>query len=474
MKLKLPELRDYQKNCIETLYNNFKTKDKQLIQLPTGAGKTFIFLNYLKEYSRKALIVCPSVELMEQIYHWAKIFLKDRKVVVRDRAKNQNPDVLIVTAQSLVFESTSDYVCSLDFDHVIIDETHHAQAKTYKNFLRKLSLKNKFFKLLGCTATPERLDGKSLLEIFNELTFDRNVIDLIKQGHLCNVEATRIKTGVKPYKGWRSAAGDFSSTSLKSLDNESRNAIILKTYEENCTDKKTIVFCLNVDHTISLSNTLKAKGFRSAYIYGDMNATERAKVLKEFKYGKIQVLTNCQLLTEGFDEPSIEAIIIARPTFSKSLYCQMVGRGLRNFPGKEFCHLYELTDNCHKICTFMVIAGFDNLRVEDVDYKRKTNIIDFHKELISLDIEDIEIEQKKFSIFEETITDEDGKFSLLKHRYYNIPQTESQKKILGSKYNEYNFLESAFVIWKNKLKEKYGNNRRKSGEIQSTIKKKRD
>lgn len=441
------KLRSYQKECIQAIEYNFKSCERQLIQLPTGSGKTIIFLEYLKKNSKKSLIICPSVQLKQQIFNESKKTLNDRNIIINDRYKTKNPDVLIITSACLNYKNNVDYLNKINFDHIIIDEAHHAQSDTYKNFLNNLKIKS--FKLLGVTATPERLDGKCLLEIFGKITFKINILNMIEQGYLCDIEATRIKTNIKteiynkPY--------DFSADFLKSLDIETRNKIIIKTYLDNCQNKKTLIFCLNVEHSIAIANDLKSKGVLAEYIHGQLSNLQRKNILKRFRNGEIQVLTNCQILTEGFDEPSIESIIITRPTKSKALYCQMIGRGLRLFKGKDICYLYELTDNQHKICTFSVAAGHDPIKNMEVEYAPGTRLIDLNRQLLNMDEKDLIFQKQSFSVFEKEIN---SNKSLLVHEFFNIPQLKCQKNV----DNRYNFLESAFILWKNKLKEKHGFN----------------
>jgi len=449
------QLREYQKECIKTIYQNFKGNRKQFIQLPTGAGKTFVFLHYLRDYSRKAVIVVPNKELEEQVMHWGKIILKDRRIVANRSKKREYGEVVVTTAQSLVYDKNIDKFKEFDFDTLIIDEAHHALSRTYKNFLHCIRDKN--FNLLGCTATPERLDGQSLNDIFDRMTYSKNIVDLIRSKDLCEIEATKIKTNFKlSIIGVRN--GDFLPSFLKNLDHPSRNAIIYKCFFDNCADKKTLIFCVSVEHAITTAKHFKDEGVRAECIYGDMGSSVRSAILERFKSGETQVLTNCQLLTEGFDEPSIEALIIARPTLSKSLYCQMVGRGLRNFPGKDLCHLYELADNNHNICTFRVIVGFP--QSYEKDYRERERVLNLAKEYESIDIKELEFVKEKHEIFNsEDILPSDGKtLDFYKIAFFEMKVTERQKQLLkGYPYlEEMSYLEAAFTLWKQRLRKRYG------------------
>lgn len=440
------KLRPYQKSCIDKITEHFKTNDKQLIQLPTGAGKTFIFLHYLKYHSVKTLIAVPSIELLEQVVYWGKIILNDRSV--ESYKSGKKADVIVTTSHALNFDRQKERFN--DFDHLIIDEAHHAQSKTYRSFINELKHK---FKLLGCTATPERNDGKSLLEIFGHLTFDMNLLDLIKSGELADLIGTRIMTNIK-LDGQVRKGGDIIQKKLKELDSDSRNKIITKCFEDECKNKKTLIFCVSIDQTIKLANDLKALGYRAEFIYGDMNKKQRKEVLERFKSGETQVLTNCQLLTEGFDEPTIEALIIGRPTLSKTLYSQMIGRGVRKTKDKDVCYVYELTDNIHDLCNFNVFGTEGQSR--DVDYAPGTRLTDHVKYLESLDSIEVSIHKIRYDIFGNLSDVENNRLIL----FDDIPQTGNQLNLLKHLpyADELTHLESAFLIWKNNLRKKYGFN----------------
>lgn len=440
-------MRDYQQECIDIITNHFKKHDKQFIQLPTGAGKTWIFCEYLSKNSDKSLIICPSKELKEQIIQTCKIFnINSVSDNLKDDKKNH-----VITSSCLSYENSLNRIYKKNYDHIVIDECHHSQSKSYKNFLSKIPYK---FKLLGCTATPERMDGKSLIEIFNELTYIKTIYELIYNGYLADIKGYRIKTNQNISK----RAGDFRLLELKKLDNNSRNSIIYKTYIENCKDKKTIIFCLSIEHSIKIAEYLKSKGILADFIHGKMNKKIRQSIIKKYKNNDITVLTNCQLLTEGFDEPSIECIIIARPTASKALYCQMIGRGLRKTESKKICYLYELTDNNFKICTFNVLCGKESEFQRE--YYPGIKFTDLYKQLESIDIKDIILEKKVIELYLQDEVLKGNSISLLNTNLFNLNATEYQKEILKS-YNilhymhEINFIEAAFLIWKEKLKEKY-------------------
>ena len=436
-------LRDYQKECVSVIRENFKKKDKQLIQLPTGAGKTLIFLTYLKERMARALILCPTLDLLEQVGKNAKDHL-DSVYIKRKDTKYKNEETYLITSASLPKSKTFEELIKIKFDTIVIDEAHKAFCNTYMKFLSEYSKIHNKFKLLGVTATPERMDKKPLLEIFENFTYSKSIIEMIYEGYLCDVVGTKINTRnrLKTQK----STSDFKLIDLKLLDEPSRNTLIYKTYEENCYDKKTLIFCISVDHSIKIADYLKEKNISAEAIHGNMSVNERQDILRRFQQGKIQVLTNCQLLTEGFDEPSIEAIIIARPTRSKSLYCQMLGRGMRLFPGKTVCELYELTDNAHNICTFNVMA--DKEPDFNYEYAPKTKLTDLKEIIKNISITDYILEKKDLILFRDF------------NDFLGFAASDEIKLELKLKnisfFDSITFLEAKYLLWKENLKEKYG------------------
>lgn len=154
--------------------------------------------------------------------------------------------------------------------------------------------------------------------------------------------------------------GDFVVSHLsKTVNVFERNALIVKIYKSHLERKQTLCFCVDVAHALSLSDAFHTDGIRAAAVTGDMDRTERAKVLKDFSVGKIQVLANCMVLTEGYDEPSVEGIILARPTKSTLLYTQMIGRGTRLYPGKKNVTVIDVVDvtRAHSLTTLPSLFG---------------------------------------------------------------------------------------------------------------------
>lgn len=441
------DLRDYQKECLKELTKH----KKQLIQLPTGAGKTIVFLSYLREVSKKCLIIVPTIDLKNQVYESALNMFHESEIFIRDKDQPyEEAPLTIIVSQSLRSNIFRDFAKDQKFDHIIIDEAHKAFSSLYMDFLDFYNHYFSAYKLIGFTATPERSDRKPLLQIFEKFTYKKTIYELIEKKYLCDLKCFRVFTKNSLESDGKS--GDFKMIELKHLDNYSRNKLVYDTYFQNCIGKKTLIFCISVDHAEKMADYLrKEKGIKAHHVSGLQSGSHRKEILEKFRSGEIEVITNCQLLTEGFDEPSIEALIIARPTKSKSLYCQMVGRGTRLFPGKSICEVYELTDNTHRICTFNVAA--DDTKEADFtrEYRQGILLTELHKEISQISLSDYILEKREVPILN-TFTD-----------FLNAQGlTDSIKKKLDEqslKYiNPITFMQGAFLVFLNNLKEKYGIN----------------
>jgi superfamily II DNA or RNA helicase len=372
------KLRDYQQECVDTILSKFNEIDAQIVQLPTGAGKTVILWHVLKSLQKRAVIVAPTRELTEQLEEtgrevvgYGNVYLKKKSYWPEDR---QN---LIMTCQAATFAQKGDGLDKYDAEVLVVDEAHRSRSKGLESLIEYYLERGA--KVLGLTATPERMDGRSLLDVYQELTYKTTLVDLIRKGYLVDLECYKVKTRQK-IDEMKYSMGDLAPSVLRKLDVDARNEIILDVYLNRCPGTKSLVFCLNVDHAEKMADQFMRHGIMAAAIHGGMSRTMRQAILRCYKEGSVKVLCNCQLLTEGFDEPSIESLILARPTKSKTLYCQMVGRGVRPFPGKNKCLVYDLTDEIHNICDFNALGGIPpESTFEWQDGEQLTKAVDRHR-----------------------------------------------------------------------------------------------
>lgn len=434
-------LRPYQKDAIEAIKETFKTEKRQYVEMPTGAGKTITFLSYASQNHKRILVIVPSKELLNQVYQTSLLFYHKNEISRKGNEFDELPQMIHICIINSVRDKYLDFINGQYFDLVIIDEAHHVQANSYKRLIESMVFSPKF---LGVTATPDRADGQFIDEILYNKSFSIGIEQLINEGHLCDIEGYIVKTDID-LSDVDSHNGDFSIGHLyKKLATDTRNNLIVDICKNQMQDRKKLVFCINVKHAIEISNLLNEKGISSKAIYGKMKEDERQSILKAFRLGEITCLCNCQLLTEGFDEPSIDGIILARPTRSKALFIQMIGRGLRTSLGKENCKIIDIVDNHRQLAGFTSLL--DNHKwPEIVSFKSLKDIKDhIHKH----QIESIETKIERIDFFNLNYLDD---LEILDC------QNEYLEKNQLKYYGNLSFDEASFLIWHNELKKEYNN-----------------
>ena len=358
-------LRDYQEECVNTIIDYAKTKKvlKQVIVLATGLGKTIVFGHLpskVKAKGKKTLILAHREELLTQAKDRLLMIDPSLRIGIEQGdniiANDLHLDVLIASVQTLGRKGSARIkkFNPEDYGLIIIDECHHATATTYKNILEHFDLIKGAQKtahariLLGVTATPNRSDHVGLDEVFDELVYSYTLKQGIDNGYLSNIKAYTVTTATDISKV-KTHMGDFAEKELaETINNDERNELIVSTYIEKFKDSKALLFASSVAHTEDITEMFKSAGVKAEYILGSTKKEDRSRILAEFKTGKIKVLCNCAVLTEGFDEPSIATILMARPTKSSVAYSQMVGRGTRLDEGKDGLNLVDFVDNVGK------------------------------------------------------------------------------------------------------------------------------
>ena len=339
-------LRPYQQEALDAVVLNANNGiSKQLVVLPTGAGKTVIFsqLPIIKPDTLPMLVLAHRSELLEQAR--SKILASNPSLTVEieqaDR-KAGKVDVVVASVATLgrnntprIEEYPKDY-----FKSIVIDEAHHAAAPSYRRIIDYFSPDF----LLGVTATPQRSDSTRLIDVFDEIVYYRTIQDLIQDGWLAPLVGYRVKTSTD-ISEVEIQNGEYSQSQLEEkIDNPERNAHVVAAYRNLAMAKKALVFASGVRHAENLALSFRQASVETAVIVGSTPREEREKILAQFASGQISVIVNVGVLTEGFDEPSLEAIILAKPTRSTLLYTQIVGRGTRLFEGKEHCIIIDIAD----------------------------------------------------------------------------------------------------------------------------------
>lgn len=323
-----------------------------LVSLPTGTGKTVVFSQFPRHFrmKRRLLVLAHRRELLDQAlakFHEADATL-DVGVEQADRSA-LDAQVVLASVQTLQGKRLA-ALPPEQFNLVVVDEAHHAVAPSYRHIFEHLGLfaPGTAKLLVGFTATPRRGDKQGLGQVFEEIAYSRGLEEMIRDGYLCAVRGWRVRSGVS-LDAVKVRAGDFVESALAdAVDNAPRNDLLTGAYGKLAKGRRCIAFCVNVRHAQNVAAAFRKAGYRSRAVWGAMGSQDRAEVLRELARGEIDVVTNCNVLTEGFDEPSVDCVLMARPTRSLGLYVQMVGRGTRLHAGKEDLLVIDIADNTRK------------------------------------------------------------------------------------------------------------------------------
>ncbi len=347
------KLRDYQKECLAAITAHYRAGlRRQLICLPTGSGKTVIFAEFPRYYhiKKQMLVLAHRAELLDQARDKIRNANPDLRIEIEQAGRVADPESQVVVASvPTLGHKGSKRLGRLDPDNIfliVVDEAHHATAETYKRVLKHFGVFDPETRklLVGFTATPKRGDGVGLDTVFQQIVYSRSLPEMIQAGYLSPVAGYRIETEVDLSRV-KTRMGDFVVSQLSRAVNVThRNDIIVDVFHSHLEGRQTLCFCVDVAHARSLAAAFKRDGVRAEAVSGDMDRSERMRILEDFSAGRIQVLANCMVLTEGYDEPSVEGIILARPTKSTLLYTQMIGRGTRLNPGKENVTVVDIVD----------------------------------------------------------------------------------------------------------------------------------
>lgn len=334
-----------------------------VVCLPTGAGKTVIFSHLAGLARRQVLVLAHREELLSQAREKLERAMAGAAVVAVEQGAQQashDAKVLVCSIRSLHEKRLARVIDKRDFGLVIYDECHHAAAEDNLRVLRQLGAFDDDWSgtLLGFTATTARGDGKGLDTIFERIVYSRTLPEMIEDGYLAPLRGFRISTNADLTR--LSPGGlDFDEEELaEAVDIEERNALVARSIQELARDRRTIAFCVTVNHARNLSRSLDLLGVPAGIVHGALPSDARAKVLADFRAGRIQVLTNVAVLTEGFDDPGVSCIAMARPTRSEGLYAQCIGRGTRLAPDKKDCLILDFVDlSSLSLCTLPSLFG---------------------------------------------------------------------------------------------------------------------
>ncbi|MEA4927861.1 MAG: DEAD/DEAH box helicase [Candidatus Limiplasma sp.] len=347
-------LRPYQEEAKTAILRQWREGIKRtLLVLVTGGGKTIIFSKVIEELVRKGervLVLAHRGELLDQAAD--KLAQSTGLKCATEKAERSCLDdddqrwyrVVVGSVQSLMRPQRLERFPKDYFGTIVVDEAHHVLAEGYRRILDHFDAA----KVLGVTATPDRGDMRNLGTVFESLAYEYTLPRAIREKYLCRIEAMTIPLKLD-ISGVKMSAGDYALGSLGSALDPYLEQIAAE-MAKVCLNRKTVVFLPLIATSQKMRAILQRYGFRAAEVNGD--STDREQVLAAFDRGDTNVLCNSMLLTEGWDCPSVDCIVVLRPTKIRSLYCQMVGRGTRLNPGKESLLLLDFLWNTerHELC----------------------------------------------------------------------------------------------------------------------------
>ena len=337
------ELRDYQQEAIDNLKKMREDgKTIALLYHATGVGKTITAATDAKAVGGRTLFLVNALKLASQAKEtFAKVWPEATLGEYTGSQKDMTQTVIFATVQSI--SKDLEKFSPTDFDYLIVDECHHAAANTYQKIFTYFHPKF----ILGLTATPERSDGEDMLELFQNVAHKMDLKIAVERGVLVPIRCIRVKTNID-LTDVRINGIKYNSQDLESkLFIPERNQLIVDTYLKYVNGKKTVIFCASVDHAAEIAKLLRDNGVKAEAVSGRDRVEVREKILKDYETGSTNVLCACDLLNEGWDSPHTTVLFMARPTMSKTIYLQQLGRGTRRCPGKEDLLVIDFVDNAN-------------------------------------------------------------------------------------------------------------------------------
>lgn len=444
------ELRPYQEEAKESIFEEWdKGVLKTLLVLPTGCGKTVVFAKVAEDCVRRGdrvLILAHRGELLEQAAD--KIAKVTGLGCATEKAEQSCRGswfrITVGSVQTLMREKRLGQFQADYFNTIIIDEAHHCISDSYQKILQHFGSAH----VLGVTATPDRGDMQNLGQVFDSLAYEYTLPKAIKEGYLSPIKALTIPLQLD-LSGVSMLSGDFKAGDIATaLDPYLYQ--IADEMEKYCKDRKTVVFLPLVKTSQKFKDILNEKGFRAAEVNGE--SRDRAEVLEAFDRGDYNVLCNSMLLTEGWDCPSVDCVIVLRPTKVRSLYSQMVGRGTRLCEGKdhlllldflwhterhELCHpadlICEKKEVAQKMTENLEQAAGILMDLEEAEKKASEDVIAEREESLAKQLAEMKHRKRKLVDplqFEMSIQAEDLAGYVPAFGWEMAPPSDSQKKEL--------------------------------------------
>lgn len=443
-------LRPYQEAAKEAVKAEWQAgRRKTLLVLPTGTGKTIVFSALIRDCVRegqRVLVLAHRGELLEQAAD--KLRKSTGLVCAMEKAEATSLNswfrVVVGSVQTLMRPQRLSQFDPAHFGVIVIDEAHHCLSDSYQRVLEHFS----DARVLGVTATPDRSDMRNLGDFFDSLAYEYTLPKAIREGYLSPIKAMTIPLKLDISQVGMSA-GDYKASDLGgALDPYLEQ--IADEMEKYCKGRMTVVFLPLVATSRKFRDILQAHGFRAAEVNG--NSEDRAEILRDFAAGKYDILCNSMLLTEGWDCPEVDCVVVLRPTKSRSLYCQMVGRGTRLAEGKDHLLLldflwhtekHELCRPAHLICSNDQVAAkmTENLEkaagcpadIEEAEKKASEDVVAEREEALAKALQEMRTRKRKLVDplqFEMSIQAEDLSGYVPSFGWEMTPPSDKQKQAL--------------------------------------------
>jgi len=331
-------LRPYQRQALDAVREKINEGLRRIpVVLPTGGGKTVCFAHQAMEWlaehpGDRVVVLVHTDELVMQSYQKIKDVAPDLDVgIVKAARRDYLADVIVASVQSLRSAAARRQLRSVGL--VIVDECHHAVAKTYMDILTDLGCFGGSCTAVGYTATLVRGDGKSLYPTWQDVAFTRDISWMVRKGYLIPPRGIAVEVPDLDLRNVKATRADYREGELgEALAESLAPELVAKAYLEHAGGRRAILFAPTVASAEVFAGALDEMGVTAGVVHGGMPLDERRTVLERHRSGLIEVLCNCMILTEGYDDPGVSCIIVARPTKSRGLYIQVVGRGLRVDP----------------------------------------------------------------------------------------------------------------------------------------------
>ena len=359
-------LYQHQQKAFRAVFAALKRKIKrQLVVMPTGAGKTVTFAHIIKRRGTRTLVLAHRDELLDQAAKTIRQVMPRASVgLVRSGVDESDRKIVVASVQSLARPGRLKRM-GKDFNTIIVDEAHHALADSYQRIIQHFAKAKPL--VLGVTATPFRAGNKGLDEMFDETVFEADIAEGVRQGWLSDIEGKLIYLKDADFSKVSVRNGDYDLAELEAIMRAANwHEYVANAYLKYARKRKTIIFVPRVSMAYELAEHIRSLGGKAEAIDGKMATEKRRDILSRLAKGKLDAIVNCAVLTEGFDDPSLSCVVMARPTRSRGLYFQCIGRGLR-WQEDKTCLVLDMVGATqrHDLVTLPKLAGVEQMNAEE-------------------------------------------------------------------------------------------------------------